>query len=231
MEKVGAILVTHEHDDHVKGLPVLMKKYAVPTYMTEGTWRALPVTLGGNGTRPNIKTFRTMQPFEVGPWAVRAFPTPHDANAPVGFVLEADGFRLGIATDIGQMTDQMTDQLTGLDAVVLEFNHDPEMLARSFYPEYVKARIASPRRHLANEEAGTLLREIAHPGLRAVTLAHLSENNNAPELARSVAKRSLSGYDVRVEVARQDGPVWVGDFVSSGMVGSAPDDQLSFPLG
>jgi phosphoribosyl 1,2-cyclic phosphodiesterase len=231
MENVRAVLVTHEHDDHVKGLPVLMKKHPVPAYMTEGTMRALPAMPAGNGIGSRLKTFRATQPFEIGPWAIQAFATPHDAKAPVGFVLEAEGFRLGIATDMGKVTSQITSRLCGLDALILEFNHDPQMLACGFYPEYVKSRIASPSGHLANEEAGSLLQEIAHARLRSVTLAHLSENNNEPELARSVAKQSLAEYDVPIGVARQREPLWVGDFRASGAAGSATDEQMSFPLG
>ncbi len=231
MDNVRAVLVTHEHDDHVKGLPVLMKKYPVPAYMTEGTMRGLPAVPAGNGMGSRLKIFRATQPFQIGPWAIEAFPTPHDAKAPVGFVLEADGFRLGIATDMGEVTPQVASRLCGLDALILEFNHDPEMLASGFYPEYVKTRIASPSGHLANEEAGSLLRRVAHEGLRSVTLAHLSENNNDPELARSVAKRSLAEYDVPIGVARQHEPLWVGDFRNSGVNGSATDEQMSFPLG
>ncbi len=226
MENVRALLVSHEHDDHVRGLPRLMKRYPVTAYMTKGTFRALPGASEDPGLDSRCKTFRAHRPFQVGPWTVRAFPTPHDAEEPVGFVLEADGIRLGIATDMGEIQQDVVSELSGVHGLVLEFNHDPEMLATGPYPEYVKARIASPIGHLANGEAGEILRKVAHEGLRSVVLAHLSENNNEPELARSVAQENLAGRAVRIEVAAQRAPSWFGDLNSGG----AEVNQLNFPM-
>ncbi|MFQ5912640.1 MAG: MBL fold metallo-hydrolase [Nitrospinota bacterium] len=206
MGNVRTLLVSHEHDDHVKGLPGLMGRYPVSAFMSKGTLRALSGRLAELKGGSRVETFRANGSFQAGPWTVQAFPTPHDAEEPVGFILEAEGVRIGIATDMGAATPEVVSALRGLHALVLEFNHDAEMLASGPYPAYVKARIASPIGHLANEEAGTLLRRVVHKGLRAVILAHLSEVNNKPELARRAADESLGGHSTKFEVAGRMSP-------------------------
>lgn len=211
MEKVRALLVSHEHWDHVKGLPALLQRRALSVYATEGTSRALARQSRDRLARSCMKTFGAIRSFGVGPWTIRAFPTPHDAEEPVGFILEAEGFRVGIATDMGSVTPEVVSALSGLDALVLEFNHDPEMLAAGPYRQHVKARIASPLGHLSNEEAGGLLHQVAHEGLRLVILAHLSQENNEPHLALRAAEKNLNGYAVRCRVAPRGGSDGVWD--------------------
>ncbi len=205
MENIQALLVSHEHSDHVKGMPVLMKRYPFPAYMTAGTLRALSLQPEWT-TDSRVETFHAIRPFQVGAWTVRAFPTPHDAEEPVGFILEAGGIRVGIATDMGEVRQEVVTELSGVHGLVLEFNHDPSMLANGPYTRAVKKRITSPKGHLSNEEAGGLLQSVAHRGLGGVILAHLSETNNHPDLARRAAAQHLNGYATKFEVASRDQP-------------------------
>ncbi len=206
MENVRALLVSHEHSDHIKGMSVLMKRHPFPAYMTEGTLRALSRQPGDWTPDSRVETFQVLRPFRVGAWAVRAFPTPHDAEEPVGFILEAGGIRVGIATDMGEIRQEVVSELSGVHGLVLEFNHDPAMLASGPYPPFLKARIAGPGGHLSTEAAGGLLESVAHRGLGAVILAHLSETNNHPELVRRTAAQHLNGYATKFEVASRDAP-------------------------
>lgn len=206
MENVRALLVSHEHVDHVKGMPVLMKRHPFPVYMTEGTLRALSRQSCEWPPDSRVETFQAVRPFQVGSWIVRAFSTPHDAEEPVGFILEAEGIKVGIAMDMGEIRQDVVSELSGVHGLVLECNHDPGMLASGPYSSDLKARIAGPRGHLSNEEAGGILRSVAHEGLRAVILAHLSETNNHPDLARRTANQNLSGYATKFEVASSDQP-------------------------
>ncbi len=253
-ETLDAILITHEHQDHVNGLAVTARKLGIPVYFTEGTHRAwmrwltprrqmtyaqwldqcrqqtaarqaeaatgesepddadaleiqaaeerVPATDAVTDAAavkkdptmlPAVEYFEAGRPFQIGDITVNPFTTPHDAVDPVGFVLEAEGVRMAVATDLGYMPPNVKAQLTGLDLLLLESNHDLEMLRDGPYPWSVKQRVLSRVGHLSNDAAAEFLEQEYDGQAGYVILAHLSESNNHPELARVAAERALSG--------------------------------------
>src|SRR5664279_1458907 len=256
-ETLDAIIVTHEHQDHVNGLAVTARKLGIPVYFTEGTHRAwmrwlspkkqmtyaqwleqcrqqaaaqqAEATIAVEATAdececdeaetigesveaaaspateavpdrkhdptwlPSVEYFRAGQPFQIGDIAVSPFTIPHDAADPVGFVFQTEGVRMAFATDLGYVPPNVKAQLKGVDLLLLESNHDLEMLRDGPYPWAVKQRVLSRVGHLSNEAAAEFL-EKSYDGQAAyVILAHLSESNNLPELARVTAERALNG--------------------------------------
>lgn len=206
LQRVRGVLLTHEHADHIKGLSRLTKCYPVPVYMSEGTARVIRDGSAGCHIYSEFKCFPISRKFQLGCWTLCAFHTPHDAEEPVGFLVESEGIRIGIATDMGTMNEQVVSSLLGLHALILESNHDPQLLAVSAYPEYVKDRISGPQGHLANDQAARILERVSHRGLRAVTLAHLSETNNTPELATKSARSVIAPWGTKFEIAAQHDP-------------------------
>jgi phosphoribosyl 1,2-cyclic phosphodiesterase len=261
-EALDAIIITHEHSDHVNGVAVTARKLGIPVYFTEATHRAWMRWLtprrqmtyaqwlelcrkqaaerqaeadaatdegepdetdflaeSGSGVEeveptaateadpasatstpvkdptwlPAVEYFQAGQPFEIGDISISPFTTPHDAADPVGFVFRSEGVRMGYVTDLGYIPPNVKAQLQGVDLLLLESNHDLEMLRDGPYPWAVKQRVLSRVGHLSNEAAAEFL-ENGYDGQAAyVILAHLSENNNLPELARVTAERALNG--------------------------------------
>ncbi|MDD5557921.1 MAG: MBL fold metallo-hydrolase [bacterium] len=185
---VSAVLVSHEHGDHVQGLAVLHRVHGIPVHANRMTAsglfdRGLPA--------PAFRLFRTGADFSVGPFTVSPFPVPHDALDPVGFVLSAGGCRVGISTDLGHPAPQVKERLRGCRAIVIEANHDGELLAGGDRHPSLKERIRGGNGHLSNEEAAALVAAVATEGLRDVFLAHLSRECNRPELARAAVEGAL----------------------------------------
>lgn len=179
MEEVAAVLITHDHNDHVRHAGVYQRLFDLPTYMTDATHTKVRVQLG---KARHIRKFRRGEPFTVGEVTVHSLATPHDAVDGAAFILEHGGRRLGIFTDLGHPFAGLGEALASVDAAYLESNYDPELLAAGPYPAPLKARIRGPAGHLSNAEAATLL--AAHGGrLSWAALAHLSEHNNTPDLA------------------------------------------------
>jgi len=204
---VRAILITHDHGDHTRGMGVFARQHGTALYMTERTRDACARLLRGG---EDVRLYRPGRPFTLGDVRVEPFLTVHDAADPVGVALvdECTGLRMGVATDLGRPTAQIRHALSGCDLLILEANHDEALLATSPYPWSVKQRIASSHGHLSNQAAAQLAVELLHPRLAAVVLAHLSEACNRPELALEAVSRALrqARWRGHLQVAVQDAP-------------------------
>lgn len=188
---INGILVTHDHTDHTQGIAVFSKKYNVPVYATAGT---LNYISGNARCVPNpalLHIVRADSPFDIGGIHITPFATSHDAIDPVCYSLEADGKKLGMATDLGFYDDYIVAALSNSDALYLEANHDINMLMLGSYPYCLKTRIASNLGHLSNETCGELLVKLRTPRLKSIVLAHISKENNFPELAYETVRLAL----------------------------------------
>ena len=205
---LSGILVTHEHSDHISGLGVLARKYHVPIYMTGGTADAI-MRMGTVGkVEPDlIHEILEDVPFQVQDLLITPFKIPHDAAQPAGYRISCGGKSAAVATDLGKYNDYIVENLQGLDAVLLESNHDLNMLQVGRYPYPLKLRIMGDRGHLSNENAGRLLGRIVHDRLKYVFLGHLSKDNNYEELAYETVCSELTmganpytakDFDIRV---------------------------------
>lgn len=188
----GDIFITHEHTDHVGALQVFLRKHPARVHLTGGSLPVLEGYLPAGAAVPH----GLHDSVRVGALTVTFFPTPHDSRASVGFVVEGGGVRLGYATDIGHITPEIHGALSGCDAVVLEANHDEQMLKNGFYPASLKRRILSDRGHLSNDACAAEAVALAASGTGRFLLAHLSENNNTPEKALKTVREALAaaGY-------------------------------------
>lgn len=203
LEDVKAVLVTHEHGDHVRGLGTFSRRYPVPVLMTPGTQRALP---DGLGKVERIETFEAGETLAVGSLAVETFSVTHDAADPVSFVVQSQGVKLGIVGDLGQVNALVEDRLSGSHGLILESNYCEEMIVNGPYPWAVKQRIQGHHGHLSNEMACKLLAAILHEGLKLVVLTHISRENNTPERALQRICGVVKDRPTRVHVAMQDQP-------------------------
>ena len=199
-EQVSAILVTHEHADHVGGVPAFAARHEIPVWATFGTLQAAAGRFDGF---ERVYGFDSHDCFSVGDLEIRPFPVPHDAREPVQFVVGDGVHRLGVLTDIGTSTPYVEASLSGCDALVLECNHDRDMLAGSDYPFMLKQRIAGRFGHLDNEAAADILKRIDTSRLRHVVAAHLSQQNNTPERARAALATALCCAEDWIGIADQ----------------------------
>ena len=198
---LDAIIVTHEHDDHGGGVARLALRYELPVYLTHGTLSAM----GADGRAiPNKVLIDVHASFSVGAIEVSPYPVPHDAREPVQFVLSDGAVRLGVLTDTGWPTPHIAQALSGVDALVLECNHDLDMLLNGPYPARLKDRIAGRLGHLANAASADLVRAMDCSRLQHVIAAHLSEQNNTPELARAALAGALNCEAGWIGVATQE---------------------------
>lgn len=211
-DTLGAVLVTHEHSDHIKGLALLSKRHNLPVYATEGTWLAMQDKPGFDQIpAKNRRAFEPEQPFFMRDLLVTPFSIPHDAADPVGFSFQFGARKLCVATDLGHIAPGWMRALQGANLALLESNHDPEMLrAHPRYPSRLKARILGRRGHLCNADCGKAVVALAQAGLTNVILGHLSAETNRPELALETVEAALSeagirpGEDVRVTLSQRD---------------------------
>ena len=200
---LDAVFATHEHTDHIRGMGPLLRKHQLSLYTTEGTYKRACHSLG---KLPGFTPIRAGQPVELGELIVEPYATPHDAEESVAFVIHYRGLRLGIATDLGKVTAEVTSKLQKLDALLIESNHDVDMLDAGPYPWVTKRRIKSDVGHLSNEACGEILSSVKHSGLRLVVLMHMSETNNHPELARITAHQALGQDTPEMIIAEQNHP-------------------------
>lgn len=197
---LAAVLVTHEHSDHLGGVARLARRHQLPVYLTAGT-RARWADPGV----PRIHQFNPHASFRIGQIEVQPYPVPHDACEPCQYVLAHGGRRVGVLSDAGSVTPHMREVLSGCDALMLECNHDREMLARGPYPASLKFRVGGSRGHLANAQSAALLRDIDCSRLQHLVLTHLSETNNAPHMAMNAAFEGLQREADWVTCAHQEG--------------------------
>jgi len=198
---LDAILVTHEHSDHGGGVAKLARQFDLPVYLTRGTLSALGAEGRAISNRVLIDAYT---PFAIGAIEVRPYTVPHDAREPVQFVLTDGAVRLGVLTDTGQPTPHIVQALSGVDALVLECNHDLDMLLSGPYPAWLKDRIAGPLGHLANAASAEIVRAMDCSRLQHLIAAHLSKQNNTPELARAALAGALGCVPEWIGVATQD---------------------------
>lgn len=209
-ESLDALLITHEHMDHIKGAGVISRKLHLPVYATAPTWQAMARQLGEIAPRCH-REFDPEDEFYIGEMGVSPFSIPHDAACPVGYRLYSGPVSLSTATDLGHFTQSVLAHIGGSDLVLLESNHDPDMLrANPHYPQALKNRILGNRGHLSNESCAQALEQLVGTGVRHVILGHLSGENNLPELAYNTSCRHLCrlgltpGADVTVDMAWRD---------------------------
>lgn len=203
IDDIDAVLITHEHGDHSRGIGPLQRRHGLPLWSTPGTAHAV-------ADIDNFERIRHGRELRIGSIRVEPFPVPHDAREPCQFVFNAGGRRLGLLTDSGHATPVIRRTLLACDAIAVEFNHDSYMLENGAYPASVKARVASRLGHLNNDQAADLLLDLVHPDLQWVLGLHLSERNNSPELVREAAARAIDHSGVELRLAAQDEPTaWI----------------------
>ncbi len=211
---IDGILVTHEHADHINGLGVLARKYGIPIYATAATIRALK-EIGSLGKidAENFNEVREDTKFIIKDLTVNPMRISHDAAQPVAYRVAYGSKKVGICTDIGVFNDYTVESLRGMDALLLEANHDVNMLQVGPYPYYLKQRILGDRGHLSNENSGRLLSRLLHDGLQTIMLGHLSKENNLPELAYETVRMEIDlgdnpyrSEDFRLSVAKRSEP-------------------------
>jgi phosphoribosyl 1,2-cyclic phosphodiesterase len=203
-EMLDGILVTHEHGDHVSGVFSLGARFGVPVWLTHGTWRS-----AGRAFQSELHFLDSHTAFSIGDVEVQPFPVPHDARDPAQFVFSDGAARLGVLTDTGSSTPHIESMLSRCDALVLECNHDSDMLARGNYPASLKSRISGPFGHLDNTASAALLATLDTSRLKHIVAAHLSLKNNTPALAGAALAHALGCELDWVGIASQeDGFAW-----------------------
>ena len=202
IETLSAILVTHEHTDHVRGVAILSRKYKLPVFANEATCQAAGKELSNLHA---FTTFDTGAAFTFQDLKIHPFRISHDAADPVGYVVENDGFKIGYCTDTGVQLKVMHHHLSECNGLVLETNHDPELLRNGPYPPALQQRVRSKEGHLSNVEAAKFLNDILHDNLHHVVLAHISAANNTPEMAYRVVANIVdtagSGQNISTEIS------------------------------
>jgi phosphoribosyl 1,2-cyclic phosphodiesterase len=201
-ESLNAIIITHEHSDHVKGAGVLNRRYNIPVYITKKTWKAC----SNLGEINDLRFFECGKSFKINQIKINPFSISHDAADPVGLTLEYNSHKLGVATDLGIATTLVKDHLNNSTVLYLESNHDPDMLINGPYPWHLKQRIKGRTGHLSNMDAKDLIQALKIQDLQHVILAHLSEENNCPQTAYEEVLKGLNGSDVTLHVASPDKP-------------------------
>jgi len=214
LSDIDALFITHEHIDHVRGLGILMRRYGIPVYATGGTIaRIRAMECLGKLPEELLRRIPEGEDVIVGDMKVHPFPVSHDAAEPCAYRIESGGRSAAVATDMGIYDENVIQNLTGLDALLLESNHDLHMLQAGRYPYYLKRRIMGEKGHLSNDDAGRLLCSVLHDDLRYVFLGHLSQENNYEELAFETVTQEVTlgdnpykASDFDISIAHRDRP-------------------------
>lgn len=207
--EIKAILITHEHDDHIKSAGILSRRFNIPIYANTNTWKAMIVKIG-DIKEENIRVFEGYKPFEIGDICVIPYSIPHDAADPCGYSFVNRKSKISIATDIGYASDIVKENIKDSDFILLESNHDIEMLKVGPYPYHLKRRILGSEGHLSNIDAGKTIVDILNSKIKKITLGHLSKTNNYPELALQTVISELrmngivDGKDIDIDIAHRD---------------------------
>ena len=208
IQALDGVFITHEHGDHIGSTRSLLKRHPMPVWMSRGTLQAIE-TPQWLAFLPYVRTAQDGMPIELNGLQLLPFTVPHDAREPLQLSCSDGNRKLGVITDLGHVTHHTVQALQNCHAVVLEANHDTDLLEKSSYPHFLKQRVGGKWGHLANPASADLLARIAHPGLSCVVAAHLSERNNTPELAREHLSQALKCSRSEIEVATPDsGTVW-----------------------
>ena len=208
VQEIDAIFITHEHGDHIGCALGLLKRKPMPIWMSQGTWLAIQNSQWNHLSNWFRKT-RDSETIQINNLQLAPFTVPHDAREPLQLQCSNGDRRLGVVTDLGHVSQHVVQALQSCHAIMIETNHDADMLAKSLYPEFLKQRIGGDWGHLCNEDSANLLQRIAHPQLGRVVAAHLSQQNNAPELARLSLSRALGCKSEDIAVASQnEGTPW-----------------------
>jgi phosphoribosyl 1,2-cyclic phosphodiesterase len=206
LANIKGICVTHEHNDHIRGAGVLSRRRKIPVHANEAT---LTVLLSQVGKIVDEQAISNGRPFAIGDLEIRSFSLSHDCVDPVGYIVSDGKSSLGYCTDTGRISHLMAQRLAGCDALILEFNHNLDMLKTGPYPVVLQQRVRSSQGHLSNDDASKFLYQLLDGPLHTVVLAHLSEVNNTPELAMTAARKAVEqreGDDFRLILAKQDQP-------------------------
>jgi phosphoribosyl 1,2-cyclic phosphodiesterase len=200
---IDAILITHEHTDHIRGLSSLALKHNIPVFANSDTAKSIVEILG---EAPKFKIFSTGETFEFGDIEVHPFSVQHDTLDPVAFTIKTGSLKIGICTDLGFATTLVKTYLKNCDYLYIEANHQPSMVHACNRPQIYKQRVLSRQGHLSNEQCAELIAEIVHPGLKHIHLAHLSQECNNPQLALDIILKKLQelGYQIETSIAFQD---------------------------
>ncbi|NTW71632.1 MAG: MBL fold metallo-hydrolase [Eubacteriaceae bacterium] len=200
IQEVNGILITHDHSDHIKGAGILSRKYNIPLYLNEGTWNIIKDQVG-KVKDENVKIFDSSKSFDIEDLHIKPFPINHDASEPVGFAVYCEKNKVSIVTDTGTVDEVIYSHVMESDLLVMESNHDVNMLMAGRYPYFLKKRIQGDLGHLSNECAAEIIVSLAEQGLNRVVLAHLSDENNFPQLALETTMNQLRANKMEDEIS------------------------------
>ena len=196
IKEINGIIVTHEHIDHIRSIGTIANKYNIPIYATLGTWNGIENEKNVSKIE-NKNYFKIGEEFEIGDLKINSFSTSHDAMDSCGFSIENDNKKISVATDLGEMTNEVFSSIKNSKFILLESNYEPEVLKYCSYPYALKTRIAGSRGHLSNEDAGKTISKLMDFGLEKVLLGHLSKESNFPELARKTVVNELMSNGIK----------------------------------